>query len=164
MFSNNNIPSMNMIGPAQERNIALEQSYQELMGLKPKIGAGYRTVFSDIADELNDCTEVEKEFILQDEAYMKANINYQQQFNAFLIEVMGLQFINSKYGKSAEEMLVALKDARKRFVSMSQTQAKDVAAKNALLEKQNEELQAELARLLKEKEGMINEKRQRNTL
>lgn len=153
----------------QRNNESLEQAYQELMRLKgnntaPQIGAGYRTVFSDIAAEFNDCSEAEKEFVLHDEAYVKANINYQQQFNAFLIEVMGLQFINSQYGKSAEEVLVTLKDARKRFVNTNQAQARDVAAQNAILIQQNEELQRQLAQLLGGGKDNNEEQRQRNII
>ena len=75
----------------------------------------YRTVFNDISDEWTSCAEDERKFIEQDAGYQQANLEYAQQFNAFLLDQYGLQFANSKYGASAEKVLIAMRQARQKY-------------------------------------------------
>lgn len=101
----------------------------------------YRTVFNDIADEWMNCSEEERRFIEQDQEYALANLTYSQQFNAFLLDQFGLQFANSKYGASAEKVLLALKNARSRFHSSTIEDMTRIKNENAALQRQLRELE-----------------------
>lgn len=72
---------------------------------------------------------------------MRANIDYAQQFNAFLLDQFGLQFINSKYGASAEKVLLALKNARGRFRASTFEDVNKIKNENLELQKQIKELE-----------------------
>lgn len=102
----------------------------------------YRTVFSDIADEWGKCSSEEQSFINNDEKYVQANLEYQQAFNSFLLEIIGPQFLNSTYGRTAEGVLVALRQAKENY-----RQKADLTVRN--VQEQNEQLKAELAELKK---------------
>lgn len=87
------------------------------------------------------CSEEERKFIEQDQEYALANLAYSQQFNAFLLDQFGLQFANSKYGASAEKVLLALKNARGRFHSAAIEDMTRIKSENAALQKQLKELE-----------------------
>ena len=125
--------------------------YQDTRGIYAEIerlkGASlqiptYRTVFTDISEEWNKCTQEEQVFINNDEKYVEANLAYQQAFNSFLLEMVGPQFLNSQYGKTAEVVLVTLKQAKDKY-----RQKTDLTVKS--VQEQNEMLKAELAELKK---------------
>ena len=101
----------------------------------------YRTVFNDIADEWGNCSEEERRFIEQDREYAQANLEYAQQFNAFLLEQFGLQFANSKYGSSAEKVLLSMKNARGRFRTSTIEDVNRIKNENAALQRQIKELE-----------------------
>lgn len=101
----------------------------------------YRTVFNDITDEWSNCSEDERKFIEQDQEYINANLSYAQQFNAFLLDQFGLQFSNSKYGASAEKVLISLRNARGRFRSNTAEDLAKIKDENAALQKQLKELE-----------------------
>ena len=101
----------------------------------------YRTVFNDIADEWGNCSEEERRFIEQDANYMQANLVYAQQFNSFLLDQFGLQFANSKYGDSAEKVLIALRNARGRFRTSTIEDVAKIKNENLQLQKQIKELE-----------------------
>lgn len=115
--------------------------YKQLQQLQSTPLNNYRTVFNDIADEWNTCSEEERNFINNDTEYASANLAYAQQFNAFLIEQFGLQFANSKYGASAEKVLVALRNARGRFHTATTEDVKRIKDENAALQRQLKELE-----------------------
>lgn len=118
--------------------------YQEMYKYKNMLTSPvtqYRTVFNDISDEWSNCSEEERRFIETDEEYQAANTLYAQQFNAFLIDQFGLQFANSKYGTSAEKVLVSLRNARGRFHSSAMEDMAKIRNENALLQKQLKELE-----------------------
>lgn len=115
--------------------------YKQLQQLQSTPLNNYRTVFNDIADEWNACSEEERNFINNDTEYASANLAYAQQFNAFLIEQFGLQFANSKYGASAEKVLVALRNARGRFHAATAEDVKRIKDENAALQRQLKELE-----------------------
>ena len=102
----------------------------------------YRTVFNDISDEWSSCSEEERKFIEQDVAYQQANLEYAQQFNAFLLDQFGIQFASSKYGPSAEKVLLSLRGARDRFRSSTIEDINKIKSENAALLKQIQELEA----------------------
>lgn len=102
----------------------------------------YRTVFNDIADEWGVCSEEERKFIEQDPEYATSNIEYAQQFNAFLLDQFGLQFANSKYGTSAEKVLLSMRNARGRYRSAAAEDMSKIKSENAALQKQLRELEA----------------------
>ena len=102
----------------------------------------YRTVFNDIADEWGVCSEDERKFIEQDSEYAAANVEYAQQFNAFLLDQFGLQFANSKYGGSAEKVLLSMRNARGRYRSAATEDMNKIKNENAALQKQLRELEA----------------------
>lgn len=101
----------------------------------------YRTVFNDIADEWGNCSEEERRFIEQDAEYMQSNLVYAQQFNSFLLDQFGLQFANSKYGDSAEKVLIALRNARGRFHTSTIEDVAKIKNENLQLQKQIKELE-----------------------
>ena len=101
----------------------------------------YRTVFNDITDEWNTCSEEERRFIEQDSEYVQSNVVYAQQFNAFLLDQFGLQFANSKYGASAEKVLIALRNARGRFKNSTIEDMAKIKSENAALQKQIKDLE-----------------------
>ena len=101
----------------------------------------YRTVFSDIATEWGNCSEEERKFIEQDREYTQANFEYAQQFNAFLLDMYGLQFANSKYGASAEKVLLSMKNARSRFRASTIEDVNRIRNENAALQQQIKELE-----------------------
>lgn len=118
----------------------LYNDYNKLRNAVPTQPIAYRTVFNDIADEWANCTEEERRFIDGDPEYVNANLTYQQQFNAFLLDMVGLQFINSQYGKSAESVLITLKNAKAKYKKEAAESIASVKAENAALQKQLEEL------------------------
>lgn len=118
----------------------LYNDYNKLRNAVPTQPIAYRTVFNDIADEWANCTEEERRFIDGDPEYINANLTYQQQFNAFLLDIVGLQFINSQYGKSAESVLITLKNAKAKYKKEAAESIASVKAENAALQKQLEEL------------------------
>lgn len=101
----------------------------------------YRTVFNDIADEWGNCSEEERRFIEQDADYVQANIVYAQQFNSFLLDQFGLQFANSKYGDSAEKVLISLRNARGKFRTSTIEDVAKIKNENLQLQKQIKELE-----------------------
>jgi len=115
--------------------------YQKLNELRSTPFNSYRTVFNDITDEWNTCSEEERKFIEQDQEYVSANVIYSQQFNAFLLDQFGLQFCNSKYGTSAEKVLVALRNARGRFRTNTAEDLAKIKDENASLQRQLKELE-----------------------
>lgn len=124
-FGNNNTPDV----------------YQRLADMRNTPYPSYRTVFNDITDEWSVCSEEERKFVEQDTEYQQANLIYAQQFNAFLLDQFGLQFANSKYGASAEKVLVALRNARGRFRTNTADDMAKIKNENAALQKQLKELE-----------------------
>lgn len=120
----------------------LDSLYNEVARLKaqPTQPITYRTVFNDISDEWAAASEDERSFIESDPDYRAANVTYQQQFNAFLLELVGVQFINSQYGKSAESVYLALKSAKNKYKKETAENVASVKAENAELQRQLEEL------------------------
>ena len=102
----------------------------------------YRTVFNDIADEWGACTEEERKFIELDSEYQLTNMEYAQQFNAFLLDQFGLQFANSKYGASAEKVLLSMRNARGRYKTSTLEDMNKIKSENAALQQQLKELEA----------------------
>lgn len=119
----------------------MDNAYQELMKMRATPYNTYRTVFNDITDEWNNCSEEERKFIEQDKEYYQANVEYSQQFNAFLLEQFGLQFANSKYGASAEKVLLSMKNARSRFRTSTIEDVNRIKNENAALQRQIKELE-----------------------
>ena len=135
MIQNNNyntlIPSSN----------TQQEVYNKLMEIRNMPLNTYRTVFNDISDEWLNCAEEERKFIEQDEEYQQSNIEYAQQFNAFLLDQFGLQFANSKYGVSAEKVLLAMRQARKKYKTVAVEDLNKIIIENAALQKQLKELE-----------------------
>jgi hypothetical protein len=55
---------------------------------------------------------------------------------------MGLQFANSKYGGSAEKVLLSIKNARSRYKTSTADSITKIKNENAELQKQIKELEA----------------------
>lgn len=122
---------------------SLTDIYQELNRIRNTTPYNqYRTVFNDIADEWGSCSEDERKFIESDVDYMQANLAYAQQFNAFLLDQFGLQFANSKYGVSAEQVLIALRNARGKFRTSTIEDVAKIKNENLQLQKQIKELES----------------------
>lgn len=136
--SNNGINGYN---PLQSASNPYE-SYNRLMEMRSTPYNQYRTVFNDIADEWGGCSEEERKYIEQDTEYLQANIEYAQQFNAFLLDQFGLQFANSKYGTSAEKVLLSMRNAKGRYRTSTVEDMNKIKNENAALQKQLQELEA----------------------
>jgi hypothetical protein len=119
----------------------LDSAYQDLLKMHTTPYNNYRTVFNDISDEWTSCSEEERKFIEQDREYAQANLEYAQQFNAFLLDQFGLQFANSKYGTSAEKVLLSMKNARGRFRTSTVEDVNRIKNENAALQRQIKELE-----------------------
>ena len=100
-----------------------------------------RQVFNDISDEWTSCAEDERKFIEQDAGYQQANLEYAQQFNAFLLYQYGFQFDNSKYAASAENVLIAMRQARQKYKTAATEDLNKIKNENAALQKQLKELE-----------------------
>lgn len=121
----------------------LDSIYAEMARLRSQATTqpmSYRTVFNDISDEWSNCSDDERHYIEHDAEYINANLIYQQQFNAFLLDLVGVQFINSQYGKSAEAVLLSLKNAKSKYKKEASDNIASVKAENAELQRQLEEL------------------------
>jgi hypothetical protein len=140
-FYNNNNNGYNMLGGRNTNTPGNDNLYQELGRLRNAPYNQYRTVFNDIADEWGNCSEDERRFIESDADYMQANVAYAQQFNAFLLDQFGLQFANSKYGTSAEQVLITLRNARGKYRTNAIEDVAKIKSENALLQKQIKELE-----------------------
>lgn len=128
--------------PINLGNQNLDSVYAEMARLRNQSTQPmtYRTVFNDISDEWSACSEDERQFIERDPEYISANLTYQQQFNAFLLDLVGVQFINSQYGKSAESVLLSLRSAKQKYKKEAADNIASVKAENAELQRQLEEL------------------------
>jgi hypothetical protein len=69
-------------------------------------------------------------------------MEYAQQFNAFLLDQFGLQFANSKYGASAEKVLLSMRNARGRYKTSTLEDMNKIKSENAALQQQLKELEA----------------------
>lgn len=120
-----------------------QDPYQKMMEMRTNMTYNtYRTVFNDISDEWGNCSQEERKFIEQDNEYAQANLEYTQQFNAFLLDQFGLQFVNSKYGVSAEKVLLAMRSARGRYRTSTVEDMNKIKSENAALQQQLRELEA----------------------
>lgn len=131
------------INLGQPQQPTIDSLYAELARLKSQSTTqpiGYRTVFNDISDEWANCSDDERKYIENDAEYVAANIMYQQQFNAFLLDLVGIQFVNSQYGKSAESVYLALKNAKSKYKKEAADNIASVKAENMELQRQLEEL------------------------
>lgn len=134
----------NNINGYAPNNGATEQNlYNRLMEMRTVTPYNqYRTVFNDISDEWGACSEEERKFIEQDAEYIGANLEYAQQFNAFLLDQFGLQFANSKYGTSAEKVLLSMRNAKGRYRTSTVEDMNKIKSENAALQQQLRELEA----------------------
>lgn len=134
----------NINGYAPNSGTATEQNlYNRLMEMRTMTPYNqYRTVFNDISDEWGNCSEEERKFIEQDLEYANANLEYAQQFNAFLLDQFGLQFASSKYGNSAEKVLIAMRNAKGRYRTSTVEDMNKIKNENAALQQQLKELEA----------------------
>jgi hypothetical protein len=135
------MPINNLMGSGLYNQNQLDGAYQEMMKMRTTPYNNYRTVFNDISDEWTSCSEEERKFIEQDREYAQANLEYAQQFNAFLLDQFGLQFANSKYGASAEKVLLSMKNARGRFRTSTVEDVNRIKNENAALQRQIKELE-----------------------
>lgn len=109
-----------------------------------------RTVYDDINDTWNSLSSDEQHFIENSDEYKNANIFYQQQFNAFLIERMGDEFLKSKYGTAPEKVLGVIKEKKDEYQKNLSNDISTIKEQNKLLMKQNEELNKIIKRLNEE--------------
>ena len=140
-MQNNNFSNLHLM--QQQQQSPNDNLYQRLMEMRTNTPYNsYRTVFNDISDEWGACTEEERRFIEKDQEYMQANLEYAQQFNAFLLDQFGLQFASSKYGTSAEKVLLSMRNARGRYRTSAVEDMNKIKSENAALHQQLKELEA----------------------
>ena len=130
---------MNFYGNSNYDNQNLYEELRKMKNVSLQLPS-YRTVFNDIADEWGKCTAEEQNFINNDEEYVKANIKYQQAFNSFLLEMVGQQFASSSHGRTAEEVLLALRQSKERYRRETDSAVKDVRQQNEMLKAEVEKL------------------------
>ena len=144
IFSNT-LKGINDGGGSNTAALLQELQRQQNLAYAPQFSN--RTVFTDIGDELGKCSNEEKKFIEGNAAYQEANMIYMQNFNAFLLEMVGPQFIASKYGPSAEKLLKAIKDARAAYQAQTSQDFAKVKDENAALRQELKELNDKIDKL-----------------
>lgn len=144
----------------------LAELYQNLERMKTQqINPNQKTVFSEIVAEFSDISDDEKRFIESSKEYMELSKKYQDEFSMFLIEYLGNDFLNSKYGKTPEEMLFVIRKKKEEYKNHFAENINEIrdknnylAERNDELSKANEELQKQLADIRKQLGGLKNAK------
>lgn len=163
LFNNNNSIFSSPF-QSQNSNDRLNQLYQEMEFMKQhQTNQQQRTVFTDIAEEMKDVSVDERRFIETSDEYLSASQEYQNYFTLFLIDFLGADFLNSRYGKSPEKVLAVIRqkkdDYKNRFaenISEIRSQNNTLAQQNDALAQANMELQKQLADIRKQLGGMTN--------
>jgi hypothetical protein len=145
-FNQNNIGLFsNPFQSALSQGNSLEDAYQKLEFLKAqqnllhsKDQSQIRNVFSDIANEWSSVSEDERSFIESSKEYRAADLRYQQEFTAFLIEYLGNDFLKSSHGKAAEEVLAVIKSKKDSYKNKFADDISEIRNKNSQLEQNNE--------------------------
>lgn len=148
LFSNNFQNNDNSLFSNSYLNNAsnnLSEAYKKLELLKQQANMtqqpqNQKTVFTDIISEWDSASDDEKIFIENSKEYIEANTNYQKEFNAFLIEHLGDDFIRSKHGLSAEKLLNTIKNRKEAYKNKFAADIESIKEINSKLEKNNEEL------------------------
>jgi chaperonin cofactor prefoldin len=154
MFNNNNFQS-----PLLNNNLfsnpfsttksvdELSEAYKKLEMLRTQQEAlnqqsqrPNRTVFTDIANEWEKISDDERYFIESSKEYIEANNSYQQEFNLFLLEYLGNDFLKSSHGVAAERVLSTIKEKKEVYRNKFATDILEIKEQNSKLEKNNAEL------------------------
>lgn len=171
MFETNQSSSMfaNPFAPSKQSPDDLEQLYQKLESLKSKPQQAQqqvnqpnkRSVFTDITEEMRGASEDERRFIETSKEYVALDNQYKNEFSIFLMEYLGNDFLNSKYGRTPEQILGVIKEKRELYknkfaenLNEIRGQNSSLAVKNDKLAKTNVELQKQLLEIQKKLETM----------
>jgi hypothetical protein len=134
---NNNIPSSSSLNDAYKQLEFLKAQHESL---QHHANENSKNVFSDIVDEWGKASEDEKIFIQNSQEYQSANAQYEQEFNAFLIEYLGNDFLKSPHGKAAENVLAVIRNRKDNYKNKFANDISEIREKNSKLEQNNEEL------------------------
>jgi membrane-anchored protein YejM (alkaline phosphatase superfamily) len=118
----------------------LSKMYAELEMLKGNQAPARRTVFADIAMEMENASEDERIFIENSKEYISLNQQYQTEFSAFLIEKFGNEYASSKYAETPERILKIIKDKREEYKNKFAENLNEIKESNKTLINKNEEL------------------------
>lgn len=149
--------------PLYNSNERLNELYKNMELLKQaQQPQNQKTVFTEINAELKELSEDEKRFIEGSEDYLRASQNYQNAFSMFLIDNFGAEFSKSPYGKTAEELLMTLKQQKENYKNRFAKNITEIKEKNDALAQQNTELakinqglQAQLLEIQKKLGGVV---------
>jgi regulator of replication initiation timing len=163
-FSTSNPFNMSaMNNPTQDLENSLMQSYAKLEALKAKQNqlqqpAVVNTVFSDIAKEFEGLSSDEMNFIIASDEYQKLNGRYQDEFTQFLIGKFANEYLQTGNAKTLEEMLFTIRQKKDQYkqkftedINQIKDQNKNLVEKNNLLAENNQALQEQLKKLLKDR-------------
>lgn len=163
-FSTSNPFNMSaMNNPTQDLENSLMQSYAKLEALKAKQNqlqqpAVVNTVFSDIAKEFEGLSSDEMNFIISSDEYQKLNGRYQDEFTQFLIAKFANEYLQTGNAKTLEEMLFTIRQKKDQYkqkftedINQIKDQNKNLVEKNNLLAENNQALQEQLKKLLKDR-------------
>jgi FtsZ-binding cell division protein ZapB len=163
-FSTSNPFNMSaMNNPTQDLENSLMQSYAKLEALKAKQNqlqqpTVVNTVFSDIAKEFEGLSSDEMNFIINSDEYQKLNGRYQDEFTQFLIAKFANEYLQTGNAKTLEEMLFTIRQKKDQYkqkftedINQIKDQNKNLVEKNNLLAENNQALQEQLKKLLKDR-------------
>jgi FtsZ-binding cell division protein ZapB len=145
----------------QDLEASLMQSYAKLEALKAKQNQYQQpanTVFTDIANEFENLSTDEANFILTSNEYQNLNNKYQQEFTQFLINKFSGEYLQTGNVKTLEEMLFTIRQKKDQYkqkfaadINEIRDQNKNLVEKNNQLAENNQALQEQLKKLLKDR-------------
>lgn len=109
------------------------------------------TVFTDIANEFNNLSEDEINFIVLSKEYESVNSKYQNEFSQFLINKFSNEYLQTGNTRTLEEMLSVIRKKKEQYkqkfaddINEIREQNKTLLDKNNELAENNERLQEQL--------------------
>jgi uncharacterized coiled-coil DUF342 family protein len=145
----------------QDLEASLMQSYAKLEALKAKQNQYQQpanTVFTDIANEFENLSTDEANFILTSNEYQNLNNKYQQEFTQFLINKFSGEYLQTGNVKTLEEMLFTIRQKKDQYkqkfaedINEIRDQNRNLVEKNNQLAENNQALQEQLKKLLKDR-------------
>lgn len=99
-----------------------------------------RTVYNDIGTIWSELSAEERKYIENSEEYQNANIEYQQSFNNFLVEKLGDDYLQSRFGTAPEKVLAVIKKKKEEFQNNITNDISAIKSQNEYLVKKNDEL------------------------
>lgn len=136
----------------KNRQNQLNTAYQQAStGQIPTTQNKKATVFTEIADELNNLSDDEIAFVVNSEKYQILNAKYQNEFSQFLINKFANEYLQTSDSRTLEELLATIKTEKEKYkgkfakdLTAVKNQNQDLLEKNRELEERLAAIQAQL--------------------